>query len=84
MMELFASGIRDNAKLLTDAVRDTFDIQPVIQSNGIKNVEGVSSAGAGVGGIVGDIIIPVYIGDEPIQEVVIKADQINNYVSGGR
>jgi hypothetical protein len=84
MMELFASGIRDNAKLLTDAVRDTFDIQPVIQSNGIKNVEGVSAARAGVGGIVGDIIIPVYIGDEPIQEVVIKADQINNYVSGGR
>jgi hypothetical protein len=65
-------------------VRDTFDIQPVIQSNGIKNVEGVSAARAGVGGIVGDIIIPVYIGDEPIQEVVIKADQINNYVSGGR
>lgn len=84
MMKLFASGIRDNAKLLTDAVRDTFDIQPVIQSNGIKNVEGVSAAGAGVGGIVGDIIIPVYIGDEPIQEIVIKADQINNYVSGGR
>lgn len=84
MMKLFASGIRDNAKLLTDAVRDTFDIQPVIRSNGKKNVEGVSVAGAGVGGIVGDIIIPVYIGDEPIQEVVIKADQINNYVSGGR
>ena len=36
----------------------------------------------GVGG--GDFIFPIYIGDEPIQTVVIKAMDLANYRSGGR
>lgn len=32
----------------------------------------------------GDIIIPIYIGDEHIEDVVIKAQQMHNYKSGGR
>ena len=36
----------------------------------------------GVGG--GDFIFPIYIGDEPIQTVVIKAIDLANYRSGGR
>lgn len=30
------------------------------------------------------IIIPVYIGDEKIDELVVKSNQRNNYISGGR
>lgn len=33
---------------------------------------------------VGDIIIPVYIGKEHIQDIVVNAQQIHNYRSGGR
>lgn len=86
MMELFAKGITDNAKLLTDAVRSTFDIQPIIQDetkpSGKMAVAG--AGGAGAGGFTGDIIIPVYMGDEMVQEIVVRANQINDYVSGGR
>lgn len=40
-----------------------------------------AAAGAGGGG---DIIIPVYIGREHIQDIVVTAQQIHNYRSGGR
>ena len=39
----------------------------------------VAAAGAG-----GDIVIPVYIGQEHIQDMVVTAQQIHNYRSGGR
>lgn len=81
MMELFAKGIRDNAGLLTDAISSTFDLQPTIQRS--TNVSG-NAALAGAGGIGGDIIIPVYIGQDRIDEVVIRASQVNDYVTGGR
>lgn len=38
---------------------------------------------AGVGGM-GDIVIPVYIGDTMLDEVIVTAEQIRNYRSGGR
>ena len=47
-----------------------------------KLVSIVQSALAGVSG--GDIIIPVYIGQERIDEIVVKATQRSNYRSGGR
>lgn len=42
----------------------------------------LSNQGLKLGGS-GDIIIPVYIGNEMIQELVIKANQINNFRNGG-
>jgi phage-related minor tail protein len=42
----------------------------------------VTAAVAGAGG--GDIIIPVYIGQDRIDEIVVKATQRANYRSGGR
>ena len=51
--------------------------------NMTDNVTGAFSPSlAGAGG--GDFIIPIYIGDEPIQTVVIKAMDLANYRSGGR
>ena len=47
-----------------------------------KLAEIVQSALAGVSG--GDIIIPVYIGQERIDEIVVRATQRSNYRSGGR
>lgn len=47
-----------------------------------KLAEIVQGALAGVGG--GDIIIPVYIGQERIDEIVVRATQRSNYRSGGR
>ena len=47
-----------------------------------KLAEIVQGALAGAGG--GDIIIPVYIGQERIDEIVVRATQRSNYRSGGR
>lgn len=43
----------------------------------------LSRQGLALGGQSGDIIIPVYIGNDRIQELVIKANKINDYRSGG-
>lgn len=32
----------------------------------------------------GDIVIPVYIGQSKIQDIIVRANQINNFRSGGR
>lgn len=81
LMELFSQGIRDNASMLTDAVRDTFDIQPVIQKTTNQTTNGAQVAGAGFNGT---IVIPVYMGDQYLTEAVVTAEQINDYVTGGR
>ena len=47
-----------------------------------KLAEIVQGALVGAGG--GDIVIPVYIGNERIEELVVKAQQRVNYRSGGR
>jgi len=49
-------------------------------------ISSVSGAGgpvvAGAGG--GDIIIPVYIGQDRIDTIVVRANERNNYRNGGR
>ena len=40
------------------------------------------AGGGGMGG--GDIVIPVYVGNERLDTLVVKANQTNNYRSGGR
>ena len=36
------------------------------------------------GGAAGDTVIPVYIGSERIEEIVVKANKAASYRSGGR
>lgn len=95
MMELFASGIRNNLGLVTSAVDDMasgISGEMAVSTNiagrqmsGLASYEVASPqmalAGAGAGG---DIIVPVYIGNERIDEIVVKANQRANYRSGGR
>ena len=48
----------------------------------IQSAAGAGPTAAGVGG--GDIIIPVYIGQEAIDTIVVRANERNNYRNGGR
>ena len=50
-------------------------------SNNVSQSFTPSLAGAGIGG---DIVIPVSIGNEMIQTIVVDALNIANYRSGGR
>ena len=77
MMELFAKGITNNARLITDAIGNTFNLESSIA----KSTSSASLAGAGIGG---DIVIPVYIGQDRIDEVIIRANKVNDYITGGR
>lgn len=45
------------------------------------NSQAMAAAG---GGGAGDIVIPVYIGNSFMEEIVVRSDQITNYRSGGR
>lgn len=55
-----------------EAVVGTSKLSEIVQS-------AVAAAGA-----MGDIIIPVYVGNERIDELVVSAQDRNNYRSGGR
>lgn len=95
MMELFADGIRQNVGLVTSAVDDMangISGEMTVNANvtgrtssGLASYEIASPqmamAGAAAGG---DVVIPVYIGNERIDEIVVKANQRANYRSGGR
>ena len=54
--------------------------EAVVGVDSLRNM--IQSAVAGAGG--GDIIIPIYLGNEMIDEMVVKATERANYRSGGR
>lgn len=93
-MDLFASGIRNNIGLVTSAVDQMatevgvgMGITPVLAGSRSSELASYQTAApqiaaAGAGG--GDIIIPVYVGNEKLDELVVRANQRANYRSGGR
>ena len=78
MMELFASGIKDNTSLITDAISGSFNLQPQIR-NAVGMVE--TTQGAGMNGT---FVFPLYIGGDKVDEYVLNAQDVYNYRSGGR
>ena len=55
--------------------------EAVVGTSSLQNMITGAVAAAGAGG---DIVIPVYIGNERLETLVVKAQQVNNYRSGGR
>ena len=55
--------------------------EAVVGTSSLQNMITGAVAAAGAGG---DIVIPVYIGSERLETLVVKAQQVNNYRSGGR
>ena len=90
MMELFAQGITGNLGSVQEAMGQ---LAGMIGQDMTATVTAVGTGGAAIGaadlayagaGAGGDMIIPVYIGNEKIDEIVISAQQRANYRSGGR
>ena len=82
MIDLFTKGIYDNMRQVETASSDLAEaIRPDLTGGlGTLAVGGtVAAAGAG-----GDLIIPVYIGANKLDEILIKQEQLINYRSGGR
>ena len=94
MMELFASGIRENLGLITDAmglvtgsIATDFTAPQVAPNNysAITNpYEDINGALVANAGAQGDIVIPVYIGQERLDTIILNAQQRHALVSGGR
>lgn len=79
--EGLALGISTNADLPEDAMM-TMTSDLATYSPDVPSSTESASEGGSVGG--GDIVIPVYIGQERIDELVVSATNRANYKSGGR
>ena len=51
---------------------------------GTSSLQNMITSAVAAGGYGGDIVIPVYIGNTRLETMVVKAQQINDYRSGGR
>ena len=94
MMELFASGIKQNLGLITDAMglvtgtlATDFTMAQIAPNNysAVANpYENLNDALGANMGTQGDLIIPVYIGQEKLDTIILNAQQRHALVSGGR
>lgn len=93
MMELFASGIKDNLNLITDAMGTvTGTIAADFTSAQMSpNYSPIADPGEGLyrmmeqnAGAGSDIVIPIYIGQEQIDTIIINAQQRYALATGGR
>lgn len=93
MMKLFSQGIEDNLGLITSAMNDVSGTVATDFSSAriAPNYSGIATPGDntyGMGGMAlagdGNITIPVYIGQEKIDTIIINAQQRRALVSGGR
>ena len=94
MMELFASGIKQNLGLITDAMGTVtgtlatdFGAAQIASPNysAVANpYEGINDALGVNMGAQGDLVIPVYIGQEKLDTIILNAQQRHALVSGGR
>lgn len=95
MMQLFASGIRDNLGLIQSAMGDvtgTLSADFTAAQIAPNNYSGIANPYEGLSGLIGqnsaaesgDIVIPVYIGQEKLDTIIFNAQQRRNLVSGGR
>lgn len=95
MMQLFASGIRDNLGLIQSAMGDvtgTLSADFTTAQIAPNNYSGIANPYEGLSGLIGqnsasesgDIVIPVYIGQEKLDTIILNAQQRHALVSGGR
>ena len=78
-----ALGIEDNSDMVTDAVEDVAS-----ESLNADYPVAMNALNAGYDGMLasvgGDIVIPVYIGQERLDTIILNAQQRHALVSGGR
>lgn len=77
-----AIGIEDNADMPEDAMV-TMTSDTIASYQPVTAEASATAAGQGEGGTRGDIVIPVYLGMERIDEIIVKANNRVNYMSGG-
>ena len=91
MMKLFAEGIRDNTKLVTDQLRSSFDFSDVIMEYAIPEggfavpeVAQSQPVAAPAADNSEPIILNAYFGQERIDTIIFEAIERGKYRMGGR
>lgn len=94
MMELFAKGIRDNLGVIqsamgmvTTSIANDFtspNLAPNNYSPIVNTTDDLSALLGANSGAEGDIVIPVYIGQEKLDTIILNAQARHALVSGGR
>lgn len=93
MMALFAKGVKDNTDLVTDQLKQSFDFSDIIASPQLAIAGGGTMSQSGnmlenissmVSEALGGLTVQVNIGQDRVDDLVVKAIQRNNYRSGGR
>ena len=93
-----AKGIEKSRGMIRDAMNDVAGdmvLSPTVEAAGVGSIAGgsgmadiLSAIRESLSGIkgeaAGDTVIPVYIGSERIEEIVVKANKAASYRSGGR
>ena len=80
--EGLAIGIEDNADMPEDAMV-TMTSDTIASYQPATAEASATAVGQGETGARGDIVIPVYIGQERIDEIIVQANNRVNYMSGG-
>lgn len=84
MMKLFASGIKDNSGLVEDAMDSSFKLPDLEDMTAPVEGSKLALAGGGTAETNTNLTIPIYLGNELLDTVVLKAIDKNNYRTGGR
>lgn len=88
MAQGLAKGWDDSVGDVIDKMNDDMDLEGNVQfeadTEGFDETPTFAGSGAQLAGAAGDIIIPVYIGQTKLDEVLVRAEQLRNYRSGGR
>lgn len=88
MAQGLAKGWDDSVGDVIDKMNDDMDLEGNVQfeadTEGFDETPTFAGSGAQLAGAAGDIIIPVYIGQTKLDEILVRAEQLRNYRSGGR
>ena len=88
MAQGLAKGWDDSVGDVIDKMNDDMDLEGSVQfeadTEGFDETPTFAGGGAQLAGAAGDIIIPVYIGQTKLDEILVRAEQLRNYRSGGR
>ena len=89
MVQGLGKGWEDNIGDVMDEINDDLDVEGNVTMNAsVGNTEGITAdvgeGGLSLAGAGGDLVIPVYIGQTRLDEIIITNEQMRNYRSGGR
>ena len=85
MIQLFSQGIEQSMPVLEGAVNEMSEyVADNMPSYSVNDITSSGTATVDANGLMRPIVIPVYVGNEKIDELVVDSNQRTAFISGGR